>query len=76
MTKNFEELIETACKVQVYFGVCSFEVNHFDDGSYIDFKVNRIVDVPALQKITGDLEIKFFCDNGWLIVRLFEQECF
>lgn len=76
MTKSLAELIDTAYKVKVYFGVSSYELNQYDDGSFIDFKVNRIVDVHALLRITGGLGIKLFCDNGWLIVRLFERESY
>lgn len=76
MTKKLAELIDTAYKVKVHFNVSSYELNQYEDGSYVDFKVNRVVDLPTLLKITGDLELKFFCDNGWLIVRLFERDCY
>jgi hypothetical protein len=76
MKQSLEELIVTANKVQTHFGVSSYEMNHYEDGSYIDFKVNRIVDLPALMEVAGELEVKCFCDNGWLIVRLFERDCY
>lgn len=76
MTKNLEELIDTAYKVKVHFNIGSYELNQYEDGSYVDFKVNRVVDLPALLKVTGDLEVLCFCDNGWLIVRLFERNSY
>lgn len=76
MTKNLAELIDTAYKVKVHFNVGSYELNQYEDGSYVDFKVNRVVDLKALLGIVGSLELKFFCDNGWLIVRLFEKDCY
>lgn len=75
MSTSLSELIETAFKVKVFFGVGSYVMNHYEDGSFVDFKVNRIVDVPALMKVAGDLEIKIFSDGDSLIVRLFERDC-
>ena len=76
MTKNLAVLIDTAYKVKVHFNVSSYELNQYEDGSYVDFKVNRVVDLPTLLKITGDLELMFFCDKGSLIVRLVERDCY
>lgn len=76
MTKSLEELIDTAYKVKVYFCVGSYELHQYEDGSYVDFHVLKVTDIKTLMKLAGDLELKFFAENGRMIVRLFERECY
>lgn len=76
MTKNFQELIEKAYDIKVFFSLGSYELHHYEDGSYVDFYVLKVVDLPALIRLAGDLELKFFAENGRMIVRLFERDCY
>ena len=70
------ELIEKAYKIKVYFNLGSYEMHQYEDGSFVDFHVQKVVDLPTLQRIAGELELKFFVGDGYLIVRLFERDCY
>lgn len=76
MTKTLAELIDKAYGIKVFFQVGSYELNHYDDGSFADFKVSKVVDLPKLIELAGGLELKFFHDENYLVVRLFERDCY
>lgn len=73
MSKSFEELIERAFDIKVFFKVGSYELNHYDDGSFVDFHVQKVLDLPTLIRLAGHLELKFLSGDGYMIVRLFED---
>lgn len=76
MTKTLTELIDRAYDIKVYFSLGSYELHQYDDGSFVDFHVHKVVDLPTLQRLAGDLELKFFSGDGYMIVRLFERDCY
>ena len=76
MTKTLQELIEIAFDVKVYFKLDSYQLFHYEDGSYVDFHVRKVVDLPSLIRIANGLELKFFAEDGTMIVRLFEKDCY
>lgn len=73
MSKSFQELIERAYDIKVYFNVGSYELHHYADDSFVDFRVKKVVDLCTLLKLAGGLELKFFADSDYMIVRLFER---
>ena len=73
MSKSFQDLIESAFNIKVLFMLSSYELHHYEDGSYVDFHVQKVVCLPALIKLAGPLELKFFSGDGFMIVRLFED---
>lgn len=73
MTNTLAELIDKAYGIKVYFSVPSYELNHYEDGSFIDFHVTKIADVPLLLKLAGGLDLKIFGGEGKITVRLFER---
>lgn len=75
MSKSFEELIERGWDIKTYFGVGSYELHHYEDGSFIDFRVQKVTDLKTLMRLAGYLELKFFAEDNRLIVRLFERDC-
>lgn len=76
MKKSLQELIEKAYDIKVFFSLGSYELNHYEDGSFVDFHVQKVVDITTLIRLAGDLELKFFAGNGYMIVRLFERDCY
>ncbi len=76
MTKTLTELIDRAYDIKVYFSLGTYELNHYEDGSFVDFHVKKVVDLPTLQRLAGDLELKFFVEEGNITVRLFERNCY
>ena len=73
MTKTLAELIDRAYDIKVFFAVGSFELNHYEDGSFADFRVRKVVDLPRLIKLADGLELKFFHEENFIIIRLFER---
>lgn len=73
MSKSFQELIERAFDIKVFFMLSSYELFQYEDGSYVDFHVQKVVDLRALLRLAGPLELKFFRGEGCMIVRLFEN---
>lgn len=76
MTTTLQELIERAYDIKVFFSIESYELYQYEDGSYADFRVLKVVDLPTLIRLAGGLELKFFADGDRMIVRLFEQDCY
>ena len=76
MTKTLEELIERSFDIKVHYQLSSYELHQYEDGSYCDFHVQKVVDLPGLVHLAGGLELKFFHDTNSMIVRLFERDCY
>ena len=76
MTKTLSELIERAYDIKIYFCLSAYELYHYEDGSFVDFHVQKVVDLPTLQRLAGGLIIKFFSGDGFMIVRVFERDCY
>lgn len=73
MTTTLAELIDRAYDIKVFFGLASYELNHYDDGSFADFRVIKVVDLPKLIELARGLELKFFREEHYIIVRLMER---
>lgn len=76
MSTTLSELIEIAFDVKVLFGLGSYELHHYEDGSFVDFHVKKITDINSLLKVASGLELKFFAEDNFIIVRLFEKDCY
>ena len=76
MSKTLSELIEVAFNVKVFFSLASYELHHYEDGSFVDFRVKKITDICGLLKVSKGLELKFFAEGDLIIVRLFEKDCY
>lgn len=76
MSKTLEELIDTAYSIKVYFSLSSYELYQYEDGSFVDFHVRKIVDLPTLIKLAHGLELRFFAEENAITVRLFERDCY
>lgn len=74
MTQTLQELIDRSFDIKVFFRIGSYELHHYEDGSFADFRVQKVVDLPTLVRLAGGLELRFFVENGQLIVRLFEKD--
>lgn len=74
MTKTLAELIDRAFDIKVFFGIGSYELNVYEDGSFADFRVNKILDLPALMRLAGGLQLKLYPGAEKIIIRLFERD--
>lgn len=74
MTKTLAELIDRSFKIKCFFQVPSYQLHQYEDGSYSDFHIDKLADLPTLLKLAGGLNIKIFHDTNYIIVRLFERE--
>ena len=73
MTTTLAELIDRAYDIKVFFELGSYELNHYEDGSFADFRVRKVVDLPKLIELADGLELKFFHEEHYIIVRLMER---
>lgn len=73
MRQSLIDLIEVAFDVKVYFGVSSYELHQYDDGSYVDFLVQKIPDVKRLLSLANGLDMRILYDERGIIVRLSEN---
>lgn len=74
MSKTLAELIDRAFDIKVFFELSSYELHHYCDGSYVDFRIKKIYDLQPLIRLAGGLDLKLFADDGFIIVRLFERD--
>lgn len=76
MTKTLTELIDTAYNIKVYFQIAHYALYQYEDGSYVDFQVKKVTDLKKLTSLAGGLELKFFAGENFIIIRLFERDCY
>lgn len=74
MTKTLAELIDRAYYIKKHFNLGSYELSVYEDGSFADFRVNKILDLPTLMRLAGGLQLKLYPGDDKIIVRLFERE--
>ena len=73
MTTTLAELIDRAYDIKVFFAVGSYELNHYADGSFADFRVRKVENLPKLMELADGLELKFFHEETCIVVRLMER---
>ena len=74
MTKTLSELIDVAYDIKVFFGLGSYELNHYEDGSFVDFQVKKVENLPTLLSLSQGHEIRFYASENYIIVRLYEKD--
>lgn len=74
MKKSFLQLIERANDIEVWLGVCSYIVNHFESGSYVDFRVSSVSNLPCLVALAEPCNLRIHSDNNILTIRIYERE--
>lgn len=73
MRKSLSEFIDTCFKIKVFLVVGSYELNDYEDGDFADFKVKKIADPKTLSRIVGNHDYMILADDGFIIVRVFEN---
>lgn len=73
MSKSFQELLEIAHDIKLFFKVTSYEFHEYEDGSFVDFRVQQVYGLPELLKLAGSLELMIMAGDGYIIVRLYER---
>lgn len=73
MRKSLSTFIDTCFDVKVFLCVGSYELHPDDDGSFADFKVEKIVYPKQLSLIVKDHNYRILAGDGCLIVRVFEN---
>lgn len=73
MTDSFKKLIEVAFDVKVFFQAPSYTLFQYEDGSYVEFSVRKIKDLPKLIELSQGLVVNLFASDGEILVRLDEN---
>lgn len=76
MTATLSELIDIAYRVKVFLSLGSYELHQYEDGSFVDFHVKKITDINGLLKAASGLEVRFFAEENFITIRLFEKDCY
>lgn len=68
------EMLDKALEIEKMLSLDKFEMHHYGDGSYCDFRiVSRVWFVPALCKIANPLEFAFLPGSEYMTLRLYER---
>lgn len=73
MTKSFEKLLDVAIDLKVFFEVPSYTLFHYEDGSYVEFVVRKVKNLPKVLELCQGLEINFFGHELDILVRVEEN---
>lgn len=73
MRQSMVELIERSFDLKIYLGIGSYELHHYDDGSFSDFHVPKINYPKEINKIIGPLTYKILQDERGIVIRVFED---
>ena len=73
MTKSFEKLLNVALDLKVFFQAPSYTLFHYEDGSYVEFTVRKVKELPKLLELCQGLEINFFAGEVDILVRVEEN---
>lgn len=73
MRQSMVELIDRSFDLKINLGIGSYELHHYDDGSFTDFHVPKINDPKEVNKILGPLTYKILQDERGIVIRVFED---
>lgn len=73
MRNSMIQLIDTAYDVKVFCAEGSYELHHYDDGSYVDIKVKKINDPRTLCRLVNNLDFRLIEQDGNILIRIFED---
>lgn len=73
MRQSMVELIERSCYLKNYLCIGSYELHHYDDGSFSDFHVSEIKNPKDINKVIGPLSYRIFQDERGIVIRVFED---
>lgn len=75
MRQTMEVLMDTCHDVKIHLQAASFEVFYYEDGSYADIKVDKVISPKVLNRIIGNLDYRILLQDGKIVIRIFEDYC-
>lgn len=73
MEKSLAKLIEVADAIAKQLDKHHYELHKYDDGSYVDFHVLTIKDLPTLLEKAAGLELRILHEDNYIILRIKED---
>ena len=73
MTDSFKKLIEVAFDIKVFYQAPSYTLFQYEDGSYVEFNVHKVKDLPKLIELSQGLVVNLYASEGEILVRLEEN---
>lgn len=73
MSDSFKELIEVALNIKVFLGVESYTLYQYEDGTVVEFHVQKIVYPRGLINLTCGRDIRFFHGESDITIRVYEN---
>lgn len=73
MTDSFKKLIEVAYDIKLFLGVSSYTVYQYEDGSFVEFHIQKMFNPRVLIDLTNGLEIRIFHSENDIRIRVEED---
>lgn len=73
MRKSLSTFIDTCFDIKVFLKVGSYELHHYEDGSYADFRIAKIDDPKTILRLANNHELRIREHNGFVVIRVFEN---
>lgn len=71
--KSLIDLLEVSRSVKVAYNAISYEVYDYEDGSYTEFRLQKVHGVDKLAKLTKGFDVNIYTSDGFVIVRIYEN---
>lgn len=73
MTDSLKKLIDVAYNIKVFLGLMSYTLYQYEDGSFVEFHVQKILNPRGLIELTNGLQIRFFHSESDIRIRVDED---
>lgn len=74
MTNTLSCLVDAAININAYFKQDFFMIHHYDDGSYVELRVNEIKDFPRLLELCDGHYVRVFARDDSISIILYEKK--
>lgn len=71
--KTLIDLLEISRSVKEAFNAACYEVNDYNDGSFVEIRLQKIRNVDNLTKLTQGFDVNLYPSEGYIIVRIHEN---
>lgn len=73
MTDSFKKLIDVAFNIKQYLGLASYTLYQYEEGSFVEFHVQKIASPRYLCELADGLDIRFYHTENNIMIRVDEN---
>lgn len=71
--KSLLDLIEVSRSVKTVVNTTCYEVHEFEDGSYVEIRLQKVASVEKLVNLTKGFNVSFHAEDNAIIIRIYEN---